>query len=105
MYTLRKIVNEVQSNTNLGNSYQLVGRELNYDEFSKAFRVFFDYHHVADLETESDSHTRNCYAFIIYNEGSSLLPLYKNQYNYVMTEKGTTFSNLTYKDKTGIVID
>lgn len=34
-------------------------------------------------------------AFIIYKD--EILPLYKTQKNYIVSENGTTYSNLTYK--------
>jgi hypothetical protein len=35
------------------------------------------------------------YAFIYWKD--EILPLYKTQYNYIVSENGTTYSNLTYK--------
>lgn len=97
MYTLRNITDNLEFNTNLGESYSLVERELNYDEFCKTFKVVFDKPHVADLDTESCNFSKNTYAFVICKGGSEIIPLYKKQSNYIMTESGKTFSNLTYK--------
>jgi len=97
MYTLRKIQDNVQSNTSLGESYNLVERDSNYDEFQKAYKAFFDKDHVADLDTESCKYSKDTYAFVIFKGGSEIIPLYKNQSNYIMTESGATFANITYK--------
>lgn len=86
MYTLRKVVDNVQSNQNLGIQYQVIEKETNKKEFKKAKEFFFG-------EEEENS----CYAIIVCNGGSELIPLYKNQSNYIMTESGKTFSNLTFK--------
>lgn len=102
MYTLRKIVEDVQHNQNLGNNYQVVERETNYDEFCKAFKVAFQTDHVADLDDSSTEFTKNCYAIIFAHGGSETIPLYKNQFNYIMTESGKTFSNLTYNSVSNV---
>lgn len=97
-FILRKVLQDnTQTNIILGDSYQLVEREANYDEFSKAFETDFGKFHVADLDPESDSFSKNCYAFLIVDGGSKFIPLYKGQYNYIMTDSGKTFSNLTSK--------
>jgi hypothetical protein len=93
MYTLRKVIDNIQSNQEIGNDYQVVERFLNYDEFCKAFERT----HVADLDGTSDNYTKNCYAILTVNGGSSFIPLYMNQQNYIMSDSGKTFSNLTFK--------
>lgn len=97
MYTLRTIQNNIQTNECLGKSYHLIERHTNYDEFCKAFEIFHSKKHVADLDNESDEFSKQTYAFIIFNNGSDLIPLYKNRRNYIMNESGKTFSNLTFK--------
>lgn len=95
MYTLRKITkNNYETNINIGNQYGVVLRETNYEEFKKTFEMFFKEQHVADLNEESSEYSKKCYGFIL---GEDTYPLYKNQFNYIMTENGKTFSNLTYK--------
>ena len=98
MYTLRKVIDNIQSNQSLGSQYQVIDIETNYEEFCKAYKLLFRENHVADLEETSSNFSKNCYAIILTKEGSELIPLYKKQYNYIMTESGKTFSNLTYKD-------
>ena len=97
MYTLRKVIGNDQWNKSIGDEYSFIDRETNYEEFCKAFEKSFTRKHVADLDSESDEFTKNCYAFIVCKGGSEMIPLYKNQYNYIMSESGNTFSNLTLK--------
>ena len=66
MYTLRNISDNVQTNTNLGNEYQLIEIENNYDDFSRTFKIFFDCNHLADLDEDSSYYTKNCYAFVVF---------------------------------------
>lgn len=96
-FILRKVIENVQSNQELGNQYQVIVREENYNDFGKAFEKVFGRTHVADDDSESNDYTKKCYAIIVCNDASELIPLYKNQSNYVMTESGKTFCNLTYK--------
>jgi len=97
-FILRKVLKDgTQTNILIGNQYRLIERDVNYDQFSEAFEKEFEKFHVADLDPESDSFSKNCYAFLIVNEGSLLIPMYKNQWNYIMTDSGKTFANLSYK--------
>ncbi len=97
-FILRKVYKDhTENNTILGDNYSFVHREYNYDEFNKAFEACFEKNHVADDDTTSDNFTKNTYAFILSKDGSVITPLYKKQGNYIMTEGGKTFANLTYK--------
>lgn len=96
MYTFRKITDSnTQINISIGDSYSYVNREENYESFCKDFENYFQRNHVADLFETSDKDTKNVYAFISFQ--GKIMPLYKNDHNYIMTENGKTFSNLTYK--------
>jgi len=97
-FILRKVLNDnTQTNIVLGDQYQLIERDSNYDEFSKAFEADFGKFHVADLDPTSDNFAQNCYAFLIIYGGDKLIPLYKKQFNYIMTDSGKTFANLSYR--------
>src|SRR6186713_2491804 len=98
-YTLRTMVanNTIQNNRYLGEEYQVVGREENYEEFSRHYERYFGKKHVADLDPESDGFSKDTYCFITASGGSQWIPLYKSQRNYIMTDSGQTFSNLTFK--------
>lgn len=98
MFILRRISGQgVQMNFCLGNSYTIVTRDHNYEDFCRSFKHIFDRNHVADLDDTADSDTKNCYAFVSSEGGGNLYPLWSNQKNYIMTENGKTFCNLTQK--------
>lgn len=88
MYTLRKITGEgLQMNFNLGNEYTVVTKESNPEQFKRTFEVFWK-----DMpETESET-----YGFVT-GEDLKIHCLFKKQFNYIMTESGRTFSNLSFK--------
>jgi hypothetical protein len=96
MFILRRISSAgVEMNHSLGDGYTYINREYNVLEFRRSFKVFFDKDHVADLDETSDEDSKDVYGFI--GNGPFLQPLYKNQKNFIMTESGKTFSNLSYK--------
>ncbi|MDV3822940.1 hypothetical protein CMU07_09255 [Elizabethkingia anophelis] len=96
MFVLRRISGErIEMNKVIGDGYTVIDRESNAEDFKKAFEHYFEKRQIADLDSESDSDTKNCYAFV--TNDSFIQPLYKNQQNYIMSENGKTFSNLTYK--------
>jgi len=97
MYTLRTVKDNIQTNECLGKDYQVIERDSNYNEFQKAYLNFHNKQHVADLDAESDNFSQQTYAFIIHNRGSEIIPLYKDRKNYIVSENGKTFSNLTFK--------
>lgn len=89
MYTLRKIIEgQEECNFNLGNSYALVEKSKNPERFRKDFEIFFE----GKIPHTDDE----CYAFIS-GENGRWEPLWKSQFNYIMTESGKTFSNLSLK--------
>lgn len=96
MFALRKIIGNTQTNYSLGIQYQVIEKSVDYDAFKATFLHCFGYEHVADLDNKSDNYTKNCYAFLTTPDFDPI-PLYLNQKNYVMTESGKTFANLTYK--------
>ena len=96
MFILRRISGKgIEINQSIGVSYTYVGKDLNYEDFSKAFESYFGFAHRADLDEESNSDTKQCYAFILGDLIDQ--PLYKDQKNFIMTECGRTFENLTFK--------
>lgn len=96
MFALRKIIGNTQTNYALGIQYQVVERVVDYEDFKVAFKHSFGYEHVSDLDDKSDNYTKNCYAFLVTPDFDPI-PLYMNQKNYIMTDSGKTFSNLTFK--------
>lgn len=95
MLVLRRISSEgVEMNHVVGDNYTYIHRDTNPEEFRRTFKAVFDRDHVADLDPAADKDTKNCYAFVCHGH---IQPLYKNQKNFMMTENGNTFANLTYK--------
>ena len=100
MFVLRKFNGKgLESNQSLGDSYHIVYRETQYEEFCRSFKAWCGKDHVADGDTEATDITKRCYALIIHMEGRKIIPLYKTQENYIMTENGRTFANVTYGGK------
>jgi hypothetical protein len=97
MFTLRIIIDEIQTNESLGDNYTLVHREYNYEEFCRLYKTVFGTDHVADTDPQSDNYTKSCYAFLSMEGLGKIRPLYKKQLYFVMTDSGKTFDNLTYK--------
>lgn len=96
MFVLRRISGErIEMNKVIGDGYTVIDRESNYEEFKRVFEHYFEKRCFANLDPEGDSDTKNCYAFV--TNDSIIQPLYKNQQNYIMSENGKTFSNLTYR--------
>ena len=96
MYTLRTITETSEVNNWLGYQYEIITREESYEAFKPLFDDYFDEPHVADLDPTANEGTKRCYAFIL-NEKEEPIPVYKGQKNYIVTENGKTFSNITYK--------
>jgi hypothetical protein len=95
MYTLRTFTDTSEVNINLGDYYEIVRREEAPASFAVLFEDHFEKKHVADLDPTSSEETRLCYAIIQTQRDT--VPLYKGQKNYIVTETGKTFSNLSYK--------
>ena len=84
MFILRRITSEnVEVNTVLGESYNLIDAERNPKDFDKSLGV---------LKCDKD----DVYGFISYNEGCKLTPLYKKSVYFVMMSNGQTFANITH---------
>lgn len=85
MLILRRITGEkAEINTVIGNGYILVNSLSNKDDYEKLLK---EWKALAD----------DIYGFVIYNNGVSIMPLYKKSYYFMMTENGATFANLTFK--------
>ena len=95
MYTLRTITEDGEVNVNLGDYYEITRRFVDRESFSRLFENHFEKKHVADLDPGADEETRRCYAIISTQRDT--VPLYTGQENYIMTDSGKTFSNLTSK--------
>jgi hypothetical protein len=97
-FILRTVLkNGTQLNLSLGKEYLLFDRETNYDKFYELYEKHFGVPHRSDSDPMADNYSKGCYALLVVNEGKEVVPLYKKQSNYIMTESGKTFANLTYK--------
>ena len=88
MFVLRKITSDnLEINIDLGSSYNFTDSERNRTEFVSMCNVYFG---------AVDLHEETCYAFIT-DEVGKFYPLYKTQKNYIMTNKGDTFANVSFR--------
>lgn len=69
--------------------------------YQKGFRNIYAYNSLYDLNSENEVKPvegfGSVYAFIVSEGGKEIYPLFKNQRNYIMTDSGKTFSNLSLK--------
>lgn len=87
MFILRKITSQgIQSNLCIGTNYVLL-RQEDGKEFNDTM----------NSEEYFQRHEDDIYAFLTYNYGKDVLPLYRSQQNYIMLSDGKTFSNLSFK--------
>lgn len=91
MFVLRRITSQnLERNTVLGESYLLIDKEKNKNDFEVNAKSF----------NWSDSSLLNdVYGFISYYDGIKycLIPLYKKSHYFVMLANGQTFSNISFK--------
>lgn len=84
MFILRKISGQgVEINITLGQSYTFIGKIENPQEFNRTLSEIF-----------KQSNEEITYAFVS-NEDGKMIPLYSTQKNYIMTESGKTFKNVS----------
>lgn len=84
MFILRRIDPENgQINTNLGDYYTLIFKERNGTSFFDTVKEW-------DMDTVS-----RMYGVIVYEDGSSMMPLYHKSTYYIMTSDGRTFDNVS----------
>lgn len=85
MYSLRKISKEhVENNFYLGEFYTVINIERSLEEFKKEFLNYYG-------QNDNDC----VYGFI--RSGSQVYPLSKGYQNYIVSENGNTYQNLTFK--------
>lgn len=93
MYTLRVVNKNGVQNHSLGDFYSSANRFEHPQKFRDFFKMVFNKDHVADLDTESDVHTKTVIGFVQGN-GDYIIPIYETDDNYIMTESGNTFERL-----------
>lgn len=88
MFILRTINGSGQElNRSLGEAYNIDYKESHPDLFKGD----------SPLAEWDKSEPGELYACITYNRGSEIIPLWKKQQNYIMTETGKTFANVSYR--------
>jgi len=86
MFILRRITSEgFESNQCLGEVYDLISSIGNESKFKET----------QDLMKFTE--IQEIFSFIVFKNGSEILPLYKKSSYYIMTETGKTFANLTFR--------
>lgn len=95
-FTLRTFTEVSEVNNYLGNQYEVVKRDENYNRFSELFKENFGKSHLSDDDPKSDEETKRCYAMVV-NEKQEPIGIFKGHTNYIVTDGGKTFANLTYK--------
>jgi hypothetical protein len=88
MFILRKITgNGGELNFALGDSYSLTLKDANPKEFKEILSV-----------GGHDAFEDDLYGFITYGDRKHQM-LFKKQFNYIMTDTGKTFTNVTHHEK------
>lgn len=88
MFVLRQIdSNNRESNVCIGERYNFISKEICPEEFEKLESSFFDKVYEPGV----------VYAFVCFNAGVGILPLFKSQRNYIMNENGGLFANVSSK--------
>jgi hypothetical protein len=87
----------VEFNEAIGSKYHIVHRDYNYKSFCNLYQTVWDRDHVADSDPEADAFSRDTFAFIVCYDGRVTIPLYKDNYYFIMTSEGKTFENISHK--------
>lgn len=84
MFILRRITSEgLECNTCLGIEYVLVSREANEAEFRDRVNLW------------TDEDLKEIYGVVCFDDGASIMPLYKKSVYYIMASDGKTFANIS----------
>lgn len=87
MFILRRITSESKEvNTVIGKTYNVIYPDRNKEDFEETLKIM-----------HWEEKPEDVYAFIIYDNGSTILALYKKSTYFMMCSDGKTFANLTYK--------
>lgn len=86
MYTLRQMrSNGSEDNSALGQHYTVYHVDKSPEQFKMAFK---------DVFGEDYSEEKKCFALVY--AGKDKYPIYLGDVNYIVTESGKTFSNISY---------
>lgn len=75
----------LETNQVLGDSYNLIHKDHTPEEFERVLSL---------PEYKDSGLEEHAYAFLTYNNGRDIRPIYRNQDNYIMTGEGKTFSHI-----------
>lgn len=90
MYSLRKVSKDnVDFDTYLGKSFATIRKDHSPVEFEEALESYYG------PKKNNEELIERIYAFIDCN--SILYPLSKNYQNYIVSENGNTYKNLTFR--------
>ncbi len=86
MFILRRITSEgLECNTCLGIEYVLVSREVNEAEFKDRVSLW------------SEDDLKEIYGVVCFDDGASIMPLYKKSVYCIMASDGKTFANISHR--------
>lgn len=94
MYTLTEISEKGTTHQSLGCRFVVLERELCKVEFEKAYNTFYGN---PEKILPEENINEQIYCLIVSENGKDILPLYKYNFYYIVTDNGKTFKNLTYK--------
>ncbi len=86
-FILRKVTDDSEANICLGENYNVINRLLDPETFNRTLDRWTG--GVINPDTE------NIYIFLVCDDDSKVIPLYRTQRNYVMVSNGSTFANLS----------
>lgn len=98
MYTLTEIATRkenVSFHQKLGERFSIIEREISQGEFETAYNSLYNKPN-GGLFDEKDIDP-NIYCLLVSEGGREIIPLYKANFYYIVTETGKTFKNLTFK--------
>jgi len=78
-----------QVNYWVGNEYHLIEKDSCRDEFEKMAETYF--------KDTRDIFLKDTYAFVCYNKGKDVMPLFKEHYNCILSPNGELFATLTLR--------
>jgi hypothetical protein len=97
MFILRFIPeNYPAENTILGNNYTITPYMNHQESFMKVYKSYYENLPQAKEESEDSRSFGQVYAFIVSEK--TIIPLFIGKgHNYIMTDSGRTFENISFK--------
>jgi hypothetical protein len=96
-FALRIIAEQnIETNIALGEQFNVLLKQfVSEEKWLDTYRAIFG----QSMCTDSDIHEVpvNIHAFVISEGGKGIFLLKDNEYNYIVTDSGKTFKNLTFK--------